>query len=308
MIAGGDSMALRDSLNKIGRFIGVLQPEAPPMSLYDQNGYPIDDVANSGYSEQGFSTSSEMRSTGWIEGSPTATAGEVTTAGTYNMYCRREARFYISVTYNGAWIRQGERKTNFLFGAGMDGGPGYDAPQGGYLLRKKHHPDHNSLKRVDPYRPGVLYRLGEAYLNYVECALECAAQGIDNSYFDEAMDCWDKIRERAGLPGIRTLYPGANLEKLMELYKKERRVELNNEGCRWRDIRRWKIGEQTLDRTFDGMNFNGTAFTDAATDPDAFFKRTPYFTRVFKKQFYFFPVPSWEMDKNPNLRQNPYWN
>lgn len=36
-------MALRDSINKIGRFIGVLQPETPSMPIYDQNGYPIDD-------------------------------------------------------------------------------------------------------------------------------------------------------------------------------------------------------------------------------------------------------------------------
>ncbi len=36
-------MALRDSINRIGRFIGVLQPETPSMPIYDQNGYPIDD-------------------------------------------------------------------------------------------------------------------------------------------------------------------------------------------------------------------------------------------------------------------------
>ena len=32
------------------------------------------------------------------------------------------------------------------------------------------------------------------------------------------------------------------------------------------------------------------------------------YKHVYRKAFYFMPVPSWEMDKNPNLVQNPYWS
>lgn len=273
-------------------------------AFFMENGYPIDDEANSGYVESGFSMAPEIRNTKWIEGG--TTAGMVTDAGTYNMYCHREARFYISVLYNGAYYRQDGRKTQFMNGQ-IDGGPGYNAPQGGYLCRKKVHPDHNTLKAINPYRPGVVYRLGQAYLDYIECALECVERGISNEYFTQAMECWDKIRARAGLKPIQELYPGATTAQLLELYRKERRVELNNEGSRFRDIRRWLIGEETLNKMFEGMNFAGTQYSDDPNNPDAYFKRTPFFQRVFKKQYYFFPVPSWEMDKNQNLKQNPFW-
>lgn len=275
-------------------------------AFFMKNGYPITDAA-SGYVEKGFSTASEIRNTRWIEGSPTGMAGEITTANTYNMYCNREPRFYISVLYNGAWYRQSNRRTQFMTNQ-IDGGPGYDAPQTGYLNRKKVHPDHNSLQGVNPYRPGILYRLGEAYLDYIECALECANRGITVEYFNEALGYWDELRERAGLVPIKTCYPNASVSELLELYRKERRVELNNEGSRFRDLRRWKLAETVLNKTFDAMNMNGTEYDDNENNAKAYFKRTGYFTRVFKKQFYFFPVPSWEMDKNPNLTQNPYWN
>lgn len=275
-------------------------------AFFMKNGYPIDDNTNSGYQEKGFSSASDIRNTKWIEGSPNKIAGEVTTSGTYNMYCNREPRFYISVLYNGAWYRQSSRKTQFMMNQ-MDGGPGYDAPQSGYLNRKKIHPDHNSLNGVNPYRPGILYRLAEAYLDYIECALECTNRGITNEYFNEALGYWDDLRERAGLPPIKTCYPSASTADLIDLYKKERRAELNNEGSRFRDLRRWKQAETVLTGDFDGMNFNGTKYEDDDNKTTSFFKRTKYMSRVFKKQFYFFPVPSWEMDKNPNLVQNPYW-
>lgn len=276
-------------------------------AFFMENGYPIDDKANSEYKEGGFSTAIEKRNTKWMEGSPNGLPGEITMPGTYQMYCHREPRFYVSVLYNGAWYRQDKRKTQFMNNQ-IDGGPGYDSPQGGYLNRKKVHPDHNSLNGVNPYRPGVLYRLGEAYLNFTEAALECAERGITSEYLGTAMEYWDEIRERAGLPSVKICYPNADLKELINLCRKERRVELNNEGIRFRDIRRWNIGVETLNKTFEGMNVKGTEFDDNQQNKNAYFKRTPFFTRVFKKQFNFFPVPSWEIDKNPNLTQNPFWN
>ena len=38
----------------------------------------------------------------------------VTEEGTYNMYCNREPRFYVSVIYNGAWLGVDNRRVNFL--------------------------------------------------------------------------------------------------------------------------------------------------------------------------------------------------
>lgn len=267
-------------------------------AFFMKNGLPIDDSA-SGYSDVGYSTASDRRNTEWIEGSPTETPGEITTAGTYNMYCNREARFYVTVLYNDAWFRESNRRTEF-HNPDMDGG-GYNSPQAGYLLRKKVHPDHNELNDNYIYRPGILYRLGEAYLNYAEALNECDPGNADILVY------LNKIRERAGIP---TYGPGpdqiavdaSDQIAMRKLIRMERRVELCVEGVRYNDLRRWKEAENVLNEPVYGMNVN-------ATTRDGYFRRTLLdYKHVYRKAFYFMPVPSWEMDKNPNLVQNPYWS
>jgi starch-binding outer membrane protein, SusD/RagB family len=262
-------------------------------AFFMKNGLPIDDPASE-YTENGFSAGNETRNTKWNENGG---IGRVTAAGTYNMYTNREPRFYISVQYNGSWIKRDNRPTNFLLNQ-PDGGPTWDAPQNGYLLRKKVHPDHNPKTGIRPYRPGILYRLGEAYLNYAEALNESDPGNPDIATYVNL------IRERAGIP---PLAGGLTQDQMREAIRRERRVELNNEGIRYSDIRRWKIGEQVLNADFTGMNFNGTVASDDVNNPNAYFKRTVYQRRVFTKKNYWFPVPQSEIDKNPNLKQNPFW-
>jgi hypothetical protein len=219
------------------------------------------------------------------------------------MYCNREARFYISVLYNRAWFRREGRTTRFMQNE-WDGGPTHDAPQNGYLLRKKVHPDFDPRSGANPYRPGILYRLAEAYLNYAEALNEADPGNADIFTY------LNLVRERAGLPGYGAgagQIPLAGQGEVREAIRRERRVELNNEGLRWNDIRRWKIGEATLDGNFYGMNYNGSQISDDENNPQAFFKRTVYQRRRFSKKNYWFPVPQSEIDKNSNLVQNPSW-
>lgn len=269
-------------------------------AFYTENGLPISDP-NSGYSEKGFSSQDEVRNTKWNEEAPSGTTvtspGLITKQGTYNMYCHREPRFYISVLYNGSWFRHENRTTDFYFG-NADGGPTYDAPQGGYLARKKHHPDNNVRNNINPYRPGILYRLGEAYLNYAEALNEV------NPTNPDILKYVNKIRERAGIPALQS---GLSQSDMRAAIHRERRIELNCEGIRYDDIRRWKIGEQTLNGNFWGMNFIGTNKDDDVNNPKAFFKRAVYQVRKFNKKNYWFPVPQFEVDMNPNLIQNPFW-
>jgi starch-binding outer membrane protein, SusD/RagB family len=262
-------------------------------AFYMKNGLPIDDPA-SGYVEKGFSGADEIRNTKWNESQGN---GKVTLSGTYNMYCNREPRFYISVLYNRAWSRRENRTTRFLLNE-PDGGPTHDAPQSGYLLRKKVHPDYDPRNDTKPYRPGILYRLGEAYLNYAEALNESDPGNPDIAFYV------NKIRERAGIPDLET---GLGQDEMREAIRRERRVELNCEGIRYTDIRRWKIGEETLNGDFWGMNFNGEIISDDENDPKAYFKRSIYQKRIFTQKNYWFPVPQSEIDKNPNLVQNPFW-
>lgn len=280
-----------------------------PILGYQNNDYkrPIINE-KSGYIEKGFSKAPEVRKTKWIECQGDAKYkkyGQVTLEGTYNMYCHREPRFYISVLYNRAWYRSEDRTTRFLVGE-WDGGITHDAPQNGYLMRKLVHPDHDNRNGVQPYRPSINYRLGEAYLNYAEALNESEPGNSD------ILKYLNLIRERAGIPtygnGAGQIVPPTTQEGMRDLIHRERRVELCCEsGIRYLDVRRWKIGEECLNRDFIGMNYLGENLSDNDSEAKAFFKRSSYQTRSFTKKNYWFPVPQWEIDKNPNLIQNPFW-
>lgn len=277
-----------------------------PILGYNQDGSPIINE-KSGYTESGFSEQPDIRHTKWdilrnLEG---AQPGQITEKGTYNMYCNREPRFYLTVMFNRQWYYTENRHTMFMSGE-YDGGPTHDAPQNGYLLRKKVSLEQNNREGIHPYRPGILYRLGEAYLNYAEALNECEPGNPD------ILKYVNKIRERAGIPSYgngKDMIPApTSQEEVRELIRKERRVELCGEGIRYDDIRRWKLGEQVLDGPDYGMNYNGTVLSDDPTDPNAFFKRTKYLDRVYSKKSYWFPVHQSEIDKDPTLVQAPFWN
>ena len=52
-------------------------------------------------------------------------------------------------------------------------------------------------------------------------------------------------------------------------------------------------------------NLNNVNWTSADMMP--FYVRTVFETRVFRKAYYLFPVPQLEINKNPNIIQNPGW-
>ena len=267
-------------------------------AFFTENGLPIND--DSEYVESGFSGSDETRdNTVW---DTEVNGGAITKSGTYNMYCHREPRFYITVSYNNSYFTQEKRLFNFFNGS-ADNPHTHDAPQNGYLIRKKISPDLNVKQGTYKYRPGIVYRLGEAYLNYAEALNESDPGNGDILVY------LNKIRERAG---IRQYTTGATDEnyihvdlndqaEMRKLIRAERRVELSCEGIRYDDLRRWKEAENVLNGDFYGMNFSGK-------DNSSFYVRTPYLKRVYKKAYYWFPIHQSEIDKNDKLVQSPYWN
>lgn len=267
-------------------------------AFFTENGLPINDDPE--YKETGFSNSVETRdNTVW---DTEVNGGAINEIGTYNMYCHREPRFYITVSYNNSYFTQEKRLFNFFNGS-ADNPHTHDAPQNGYLIRKKISPDLNVKQGTYKYRPGIVYRLGEAYLNYAEALNESDPGNVEILYY------LNKIRERAG---IRQYTTGATDEnyihvdlndqaEMRKLIRAERRVELSCEGIRYDDLRRWKEAENVLNGDFYGMNFSGK-------DPSSFYVRTPYLKRVYKKAYYWFPIHQSEMDKNDKLVQSPYWN
>lgn len=266
------------------------------------------------YSEKGFSSEPHKRKTKWNYGSNEATDAEgmsiVAPAGVFNMYVNREPRFYVSVMFNNQYYPASGQQLHF--GAGQTDGRQerwWDSPQNGYLLRKRVHPASNIRDNIRPYRPGILYRLAEAYLNYAEALCHTDPTNPDLLYY------LNQVRERAGIPtygsGADQIPAPTAAEDLLELVKRERRVEFNCEyAIRFDDIRRWKEMD-LLAGPFDGMNAKGSLTEGAESynenNSNAFYVRKTYIKRAFSDKNYWFPVHQNQLDKNPNLRQLPKW-
>ena len=244
---------------------------------------------------------------------------------TFNMYCHREPRFYLTVVWNGQWFKWENRNTNFLYGQ-PDGGPTHDAPQNGYLNRSRVSLDYIPRDNNHPYRPAIIFRMAEAYLSYAEALNESSER---MSHKQEILDNLNKIRHRAGIAeyGTGTDENGftrikinfSDQKEVRRLIHKERRVEFVGEGVRYHDLRRWKTAHYGIGNLNEqgenpdwgvngpdyGMNYYGTEYTDQGDN--AFFKRTKYMDRVYPRKFYWYPIHQSEIDKDPTLVQGPFW-
>lgn len=237
------------------------------------------------YSESGYITADfKDAKTGWV----------YAPAGTFKMWANREPRFYVNVAFNGAYAlynNQGDKYKWQLYNSGNDGMAGsWDFPRSGYVRIKGVSPSYNQKAGATVQIPWLLFRYAEVLLNYVEALNEYSPGHSD------ILKYLNMIRERAGMPAISS---GKSQAEMRELIRHERRVELCGERLRYYDTRRWLIAEQTDAGPFYGMN--------TAQNGDAFHKRTVFETRVFRKEFYLFPIPQSEIDKNPNIVQNPGW-
>jgi starch-binding outer membrane protein, SusD/RagB family len=260
-------------------------------AFFMKNGLSIDEVG-SGYSETGYSASDSYYDTKYSYGDANKTKGLVTRAGTFNMYVNREARFYANIRFSGQYCSFDDtgRDLNFMNG-GEDGKPSHDSPIAGYQINKAINPSSRSGVSF-PYKPGIIIRLAEMYLDYAEALNEYDPGNADISLYV------NKIRERAGLPGVDD---DLSQTKMRDAIQKERRVEFAFEaGMRYMDIRRWKIAEKVFQTPVSGMN-------TTATSKDNYFVRTNIQTRVFTKKMYLWPIYQNYLDNNEKLVQNKYW-
>lgn len=249
-----------------------------PITGYQENGQPIIN-ASSGYTEAGTTASASPK--GYWK------------AGVSNMYANREPRFYASIVFHKSiWINksEGEKEVQLDFTGNSGKYNSFDYSKTGYLVRKNINPLTYPSRGNYPRRPYVLFRLGETYLNYVEALNEYDPGNPDILFY------LNKIRERAGIPDIET---GLTQDAMRDIIRHERRIELAFESHRYFDTRRWKIAPQTDAGAFYGMNVD--------KDGAEFYQRTVFETRIFRRSFYFFPIPQMEIDRNRALVQNPNW-
>lgn len=217
------------------------------------------------------------------------------------MYKDREPRFYMSVCWSGMKWKAGSKTVDVQFYYGGNSGPGVSQnyPKPGYLICKMADHTLNHFNGEYGRFSWPLFRLGETYLNYVEALNE-----YDPTHPD-ILKYINLIRTRAGVPDLEKVYPSdvKDQDKMRELIRRERQVELAFEGYRFFDTRTWRIAEETESGPIYGMNIMAENH-----DPKSnFWERTMFEKRVFTKKHYLFPISQEALDRNKEITQNYLW-
>lgn len=168
----------------------------------------------------------------------------------------------------------------------------------GYANKKWVHPGWNNGWIEHPF---CLFRMAELYLNYAEALVEL-------NRLPEAKTYLDKVRERAGIPSVDEAWnnysknPGYQntQEGLREIVRQERMGELYLEGHKFFDIRRWKVAEKYVGMPDRGLN-------TLATSVEEFYPVDLPLKRAFHKGQYLMPIDQNEINKAPQIVQNPYY-
>lgn len=226
------------------------------------------------------------------------------------MYKDREPRFYVNVYYPGSYFKCAVTGgiANFCIGGS---GRGQFYPRSGYMINKFYDHSRNYYQNGSANTVTFpTYRLAETYLNYIEAVLECEANGVNGTGVDHdtAMQLWAELRDRCGMAPITEAYPEATTpEALIELVRRERRVELAHEGHRYFDTRTWMISMDVDRGPMYGLNVVNVKSASDDVVPAEGWARYSYEKRTFKNSYYLLPFAQREVDRNKLMTQNYGW-
>jgi starch-binding outer membrane protein, SusD/RagB family len=119
------------------------------------------------------------------------------------------------------------------------------------------------------------------YLRYADVLLLYAEAVNALGQTPQAYQFVDKVRQRAGLAPLSVAMPGLNQQQFLDQLKHERITELTGEGHRWEDLVRW--GDLS----------------------PALASRDKGFANFVTSKNELLPIPQFDLDNNPNLKQNP---
>lgn len=152
----------------------------------------------------------------------------------------------------------------------------------------------------------ILFRYAEVLLSYAEAENEL------NGPSDDVYGKLNLIRNRVGMPSVdKTKY--STKEKLRELIRRERSIEMAGEGLRRADILRWKddTGKMVAETVMPGnflrpggiINYNELdPYKRAEIIPDSIVLVE---SRGFAPHNRYLPIPQTARDVNSKLDQNP---
>lgn len=218
-----------------------------------------------------------------------------------NPYSGRDPRLDLYIIYNGS--KAGVNNSIILTGSTSGTNDGINVQETstrtGYYMKKRLRMDVNrtpsSISGKTHYDPRIRYT--EIFLNYAEAANEAWGPVGKGSHDYSAYDIIKAIRTRAGV-GTSNSDPyleecKADKDKMRELIRNERRLELCFENFRFWDIRRWGI---SLTETARGVDVNNNVYTPLNVEE-----------RAYKDYMYYGPIPYSETLKYNKIIQNEGW-
>lgn len=220
-------------------------------------------------------------------------------------YTNRDPRLALYIIYNGSTAGNASSViTTAVDGTNNDAMNKFDgaSTRTGYYMRKllDMTVNANPNNSTNGYHIKPWIRYTEIFLGYAEAANEAwGPTGTGpNSY--SAYDVIKAIRQRAGIgenggdPYLESIKN--NKDKMRELIRNERRLELCFEGFRFWDLRRWKVDLEKLNEPVKGMKITGTKYEVVEVEK-----------RAYKDYMYYGPVPYGETLKFDALVQNKGW-
>lgn len=222
-----------------------------------------------------------------------------------NPYVNRDPRFYATILYDGAKWMTRNVETYFdvdgngnITGGGKDtkfGNDSWNASPTGYNMKKFMDEGYALNSWNFCARNWIHLRMAELYLNKAE-ALYCTGDE------EGAREALKPVRQRAGMPAVT-----ATGTDLLEAIKNERRIEFAFEEHRYFDVRRWKEAPKYFGSTVHAITIKKYPDGKKTYEVDKL-RSDVGGDRKWDDKMYWLPIPKSEMDKNPNLVQNPGYN
>ena len=232
-------------------------------------------------------------------------------AGTVNLHLYKEPRFYASVGYDrGTYEIDGKEITLYLRGGELHGSTLKETDEyqscTGYLCQKwipKASTCSIPSNSFSFYYYAYPYlRLPELYLSYAEADFE-----YNGSLSTQSLEYINLVRKRCGLPTFQASWALAGGiptgQKLRKVLHQERSIEFLFEGRRFHDLRRWKEAPEVMNKQPRSWNRDGKTAEEFYQVIEA---NQGGRVRIFESpKSYWMAVPMSEINKNPNLVQNP---
>lgn len=157
-----------------------------------------------------------------------------------------------------------------------------------------------------------IIRYAEVLLNYAEAMYESGTTGQE---LDNALNIslnLVRLRVNPDMPKLTTAFVTANSLNMQEEIRRERTIELYNEGFRIDDLKRWNMAIVEMPKPILGVKWKGTDFEtgwpkaiDMARDAEGCLILESGRRWSSKNDLY--PLPVDQRQLNPNLGQNPGW-